>query len=129
MSPMAKTEMSPKVSALFDAFRRMALTFPGVEEGVSYGTPALKVRSRLLARLHQDARWLVLRIESFDERDMLMERDPNVFFITDHYKHYPMMLANLETATLPMLRPLFEQAWRDHAPKTLRTAHDKPGQR
>ena len=40
------------------AIRRVALSFPGVEEGTSYGTPAFKLGKKLLVRLHQTAaRW------------------------------------------------------------------------
>lgn len=38
----------------FDTVRRLALALPGVEEGVSYGTPAFRVRGKLLARLRED---------------------------------------------------------------------------
>jgi hypothetical protein len=108
-----------KALQVFEAFRRVALTFPGVDEATSYGTPAFKLRGRLLARLHQDGRSLVMRI-GLDERDMLTSQDPEVFFITDHYRDYPMILVNLEKASLETLRRLFAQAWRDLAPKGLR---------
>ena len=34
----------------FDDVRKIALAWPEVEDGTSYGTPALKVRKKLLAR-------------------------------------------------------------------------------
>jgi hypothetical protein len=34
----------------FDDVRRIALTWVEVEDGTSYGTPALKVRKKMLAR-------------------------------------------------------------------------------
>ena len=38
--------------------RKVALALPGVEEGMSYGTPAFPFRKKLIARLHQTAsRW------------------------------------------------------------------------
>ena len=35
----------------FDDVRKIALAWPEVEDGSSYGTPALKVRKKMLARL------------------------------------------------------------------------------
>jgi hypothetical protein len=38
----------------FDDVRKISLVWPEVEDGTSYGTPALKVRKKLLARLKED---------------------------------------------------------------------------
>jgi hypothetical protein len=37
----------------YDEVVKLALSLPGVEEGTSYGTPALKVRGTLLTRLRR----------------------------------------------------------------------------
>jgi hypothetical protein len=47
--------------ARFEQVRLVAHTFPSVEDSTSYGTPALKVRGKLLARLHQSGECPVLR--------------------------------------------------------------------
>jgi hypothetical protein len=44
----------------FDDVRQFALTWPEVEDGTSYGTPALKVRKKMLARLKEDGDSLVM---------------------------------------------------------------------
>ena len=44
----------------FDELRKFALTWPEVEDGTSYGTPALKVRKKMLARLREDGDSLVM---------------------------------------------------------------------
>ena len=38
----------------FDDVRKFALLWAEVEDGISYGTPALKVRKKMLARLKED---------------------------------------------------------------------------
>jgi hypothetical protein len=38
----------------FDDVRKISLAWPEVEDGTSYGTPALKVRKKLLVRLRED---------------------------------------------------------------------------
>jgi len=74
---------------------KIALSFPGVEEGASYGTPGLKVNGKFLTRLRAEDNSVVLVDVTFDEREMLMEAEPEVFHITPHYKDYPSVLARL----------------------------------
>ena len=89
-----------------------------MEEGTSYGTPAFKVRGKLLARLREDGESLVVRI-GFLERELHMKADPETFYITDHYLNYPAMLVRLPRVRAVQLRELLEQAWRQVAPKRL----------
>ena len=112
----------------FAAVRKLALFLPGVEEGTSYGTPAFKVRGKLIARLREDGETLVLKVP-FELRDFLMSADPATFYITDHYRGYPAVLVRLPVVDRAHLRDLLEEAWRFSAPKTLLAAHEprKPG--
>jgi len=89
--------------------RRVALSLPGVEESTSYGTPAFKFRKKLIARLHQDGRSLVLKVGDAT-RDHLLQADPGTFFITDHYRGYPYVLAHLDRLSTEDLRKLIERA-------------------
>src|SRR5204863_4644792 len=79
----------------FDDIRKLALTWPEVEDGSSYGTPALKVRKKLLARLREDDETLVMLGVPLDEREMLIESQPEIFYFTDHYRDYPTVLIHL----------------------------------
>ena len=110
--------------AAFEPIRAAAadLGLPGLEDGISYGTPALKVRGKLIARL-KDAETLVLRCP-LDEKEMLMELEPEVFFETDHYKGWPAVLVRLSCIEPAKLRQLLERAWRMQAPKRLIAAYD-----
>jgi len=104
--------MSPKANPVdYDTVRQVAAGFPGVEEGASYGTPALKVRGKLLARLREDGRTLVLKCD-FIQREMLMQAAPDVFFFTDHYRDYPLVLIDLPKVSRKALPGLIEDAWR-----------------
>jgi hypothetical protein len=107
----------------FEHVRAVALLLPGVEDGTSYGTRALKVRGKLLARVHQSIDCLVLRADFLD-RQILMQSEPDTYFITDHYRDYPMVLMRFATADAQELPSLIERAWRLVAPKTLLATYD-----
>jgi hypothetical protein len=101
----------------FEDVRKIALAWPEVEDGASYGTAALKVRKKLLARLREDGDSLVMPGVPQDERDMLVERAPRVFYFTDHYRDYPMVLIRLSKAKRPDIEPLLRRHWRTLASK------------
>lgn len=107
----------------YDTVRKLALRLPGVEEGTSYGTRALKVKGKLLVRLKEDGETIVL-ITDFFERDYLLRSAPDTFFITDHYKDYPAVLVHLPQVAPEQLRELLEDAWRRVAPKRLLASHE-----
>jgi len=71
-SPKRTPRRHPPAGVTFEHVRRIALTFPGVEDGTSYGTPTLKVRGKLLARRHQSIDCLVLRSD-FLRRHILIQ--------------------------------------------------------
>ena len=99
----------------YDDVRKLAITLPSVEEGTSYGTPALKVRGKLMARLKEDGQTLVLRTTLAD-RARLLAADPDVFYLTDHYTNYPMILIRLPQIDRAFLGELLAEAWRLAAP-------------
>ena len=71
-----------------DSFRRIASLashLPGVEESTSYGTPALRVRKKLLARMKEDGETVVIPTGSIDEKEFLIATEPDLYFQTPHY--------------------------------------------
>ena len=117
---------SRKGSVTFAQVRIAAGSLPGVVDSTSYGTPALKVRGKLLARLHQSGEFLVLRADLLD-REILMQADPAVFCITDHYRDYPWILVRFSAVDPGALPDLLERAWRLVAPKSLIQKYDCKG--
>ena len=101
----------------FDDVRKIALAWPEVEDGTSYGTPALKVRKKLLARLKEDGDSLVTPGVPADEREMLVESQPKLFYFTDHYRDYPIVLIRLSKAKRATVEPLLRRQWRTLASK------------
>ena len=99
----------------FDDVRKIALAWPEVEDGKSYGTPALKVRKKLLARLREDDETLVMLGVPLDEREMLIESQPKIFYFTDHYRDYPTVLIHLSKAKRGSVEPLLRRRWKELA--------------
>jgi hypothetical protein len=98
---------------------KLAQRFPGVEVETSYGTPALKVKGKFMARLRTEAEgWLAIRCD-FIEREILLQAAPHVFHLTDHYRNYPMILVDLAAIDKDGLFDVIERAWRMVAPKKL----------
>ncbi len=123
---MAKAEPAPikfppskALAARFAKVLAIAEQFPGVVESRSYGTPAIKVKTKLLARLRsEDEGGLAIHCDMM-EREMLMQTAPETFYITDHYANYEMVLINLSTVRWDAMPGIVEPAWRRVAPAKL----------
>jgi hypothetical protein len=113
-----------RLDMIFDDVRKIALAWPEVEDGTSYGTPALKVRKKMLARLREDGDSLAMPGVPLDEREMLVESQPKVFYFTDHYRDYPMVLIRLSKAKRAIVEPLLRRHWRTLASKAVVKAYD-----
>ena len=107
-----------------DEMRDIILSFPGVVEGRSYGAPAFLVGKKFFTRLRKDDASLVLLEVSFDEREMLMEAEPETFHITAHYKDYPSVLARIASLHPGSFCNFLERRWRKIAPKTAVRAYE-----
>jgi hypothetical protein len=111
------------LATAFARVKAAAAALPGIEESTSYGTPALKVRGKLVARM-KDRDTLVVRC-LIDEKEFLLEADPRIYFETDHYKGWPAMLVRLRRIGEAELRLRLERAWRLQAPKRLVAGFDR----
>jgi hypothetical protein len=107
------------MAVTFEMVRQSALDLPGVAEGSSFGTPCLRVGKTLIARLKEDGVTLVLKIDLM-ERDILTETAPETFFVTDHYRAYPLVLVDLRTVALDQIESLLRRAWFASASKRRR---------
>ncbi|MEP6945690.1 MAG: MmcQ/YjbR family DNA-binding protein [Acidobacteriota bacterium] len=79
----------------YETVRKIALSLPNVEEGLSYGAPALKAGEKLIIRLREDLDSVVV-LTTFEIREELIEAEPETYYITDHYLNYPYVLVSLE---------------------------------
>jgi hypothetical protein len=112
-------EDSMETAALsFDDVRTLAQGLPEVTERLCYGTPTLFVRRVVLARLREDGQTLAIKCE-LGEREFLIETQPAVFFLTDHYLKSSMVLVNLGLVGRDELGTLIARAWQLVAPPRL----------
>jgi hypothetical protein len=119
-------------TALDGAFARAkaaakAANLPEIETGTSYGTPALKVRGKLFLRV-KDADTLVLMCP-LEEKELLMEAAPHIYYETDHYKGWPAVLVRVAAIDEAELAHRLARAWRLKAPKHLIAMLDAQGER
>jgi hypothetical protein len=99
----------------------IARRLPETEEYSSLGQPALRVRGKLFAWLspkREALEVLVVRVDP-DEKRLLLESNPDVYFLTPHYEDYPCVPVRLERIGHDELRERIEDAWLSRAPKRL----------
>lgn len=91
---------------------------PEVERSTSYGTPALKVKGKLFARLKEDSQRIAVFVD-FMEREAMTQENSDAYVVTDHYRNHPMMLVDLEAVPDDELREIVIESWRRRAPRKL----------
>ncbi len=102
---------------------------PGAELGSLHGAQVWRVRGKGLVQLGPRLRVpgeedlvrgrgeLVMLLVAPDEREALLQEDPETFFATPHYDGSPFILVWLRRVAKPRLRELLTDAWRLRASK------------
>jgi hypothetical protein len=98
---------------------KLGRELPEVVEGIWFRTPALQVRGKSFVRLKENGQDVVFLLDSVEEQEFLIETQPDLYYITDHYRGYPAVLARLRALRVPEARLRLAHAWRRKAPKTL----------
>ena len=104
-----------KTQSDFDAVRKVGLAFPGVEESTAYGSPALKLKGKLLACMasHRSAEPASLVVcVSFTDRAALIAEAPEIYYIREHHLNYESVLVRLSRASPDVLRDLLGMAYK-----------------
>ena len=90
---------------------------PEVAEATSYGTPALRARTKFLCRVKGPD--TIVMMCPLEEKEMLMAAAPDIYFETDHYKGWPAVLVRIRSISIAELRLRLERAFAMQAPKAL----------
>jgi hypothetical protein len=126
--------MKPERKPDWERLRKIALGLglPGIEETTSWGEPTLKAHGKLWVwwSPHEDAPVFKVAIE---EREMLIEAEPQTFYCTPHYKDHPLVLVRPEKLDPAWAKANLMRVWRAQAPKRLLKELDgnvaKPGRK
>ncbi|MEQ1606142.1 MAG: MmcQ/YjbR family DNA-binding protein [Pyrinomonadaceae bacterium] len=108
--PPTENVFNEEMNITYETVRQIAIALPSVEDGLSYGAPALKVRKKLFVRLREDLNAIVLKT-TFEEREELMAADADVYFITDHYLNWPYVLVNLTNVSEEALGDMIHRSY------------------
>ena len=119
----------PYIRMAKDAFKivkEVGLTLPDLEAAVRYdGSPVLKLDGVLVAGLasHSSAERdsLVVRV-GLEERELLLEDAPDIYYVTDYYRPYPIVLVRLSRIDREALHDLLSVSRRLALEKTRKLA-------
>jgi hypothetical protein len=85
---------------------KIALAIPGAEEVLWFRKPAVFLHGQFLTKVHDKEEAMTFRVSSMEMRDMMLEAEPQLFYITDHYRNFPFILARLSTLTPKVLKEM-----------------------
>ncbi len=97
--------------ATWATIRTIALSLPEAEEEPGE-RPAFRVRGKLFAwrSRDRDGATLALRVDR-DEKQLMLDASPDLYFQTPHYEGYPGVLVHLDAIDVDELRERIEDAW------------------
>lgn len=119
LATRAAPAISPALRRAYQRYLKIVLNLPGTEAATAYGTPSVKLMGKIFSRWRTEAEGgLAIRCDFLD-RQILLQANPDAFFLTDHYRDYPMVLVRLDRIGQEALTDLTRRAWRLVAPKKL----------
>jgi hypothetical protein len=86
--------------------RKLMLAIPGTDERLWFHQPSVFIHDRFLAKTHHKEDAVTLQVGSMEMRDMMLEAEPELFYITDHYRKFPFVLVRLSALTAKTLKDL-----------------------
>jgi len=99
----------------FDRVRRIGRAMVDVEESQAWGVPALRAGGRVIcctaAHKSAEPNTLVVMVP-FDQREALIEEQPDVYYLKEHYVNFPSILVRLHCVDDDALRDLLLAAQR-----------------
>ena len=111
--------------------RKVALALPGTREKTAYGSPAWVVNDKFfvwerplrktdlnaLGKGAPEGPFLGVRTGDLEMKDVLLQRNPDVYFTTPHFDGYPAVLVRLKKISRKELHDVIVEAWLARAPK------------
>lgn len=98
-----------------------ALALPDAELSTSYGRPAVKVRGKGFVFPGREADSFAV-FSPLDEKELLMESDPDTFWESAHYRGWPTVLVRYGSAERERIEVVIQRAWWDRASRAQRAS-------
>jgi len=115
----------PSSHADFALVESIGRTLPDVEVTTTWGKPALKVHGTMFVCIPSNKSAepdsLVVMMD-FAEREMLVEEEPAVYYLKEHYVSYPCVLVRLSKVSRDALQDLVAGAHRFVLARRTRTS-------
>jgi hypothetical protein len=86
--------------------RKIMLAIPGTDERLWFNRPSVFIHDRFLSKVHEKEEAAVLQVGAMEMRDMMLEAEPRLFYITDHYRKFPFVLIRLSALTPKVLKEI-----------------------
>jgi hypothetical protein len=102
-----------------------SLKLPELVRSTTHGNPSLKVRTTFLASLKNKDTFVVHCPQ--EEKPLLLESAPHIYFETDHYKGWPYLPLRLSAISDAELAHRIKLAWLARAPAKLKKMLDTDG--
>lgn len=107
----------------FEDLRAIILALPGTVETMSWDARAFKVNGKVMLWWNPRYDCPVFKVP-MEERDMLLDADPETFFTTDHHRGSPLILARPARLDPGWARANLERVWRAQAKRRAVRDHD-----
>ena len=97
---------------------KIVLALEGVTDATAYGAPCFKLHGRIFTCMainkQAEPNSLMVRLP-IDQRDAMVEEEPDIYYLKPHYEPYPCLLVRLSKVRRDALRDLLTGAWRQMA--------------
>jgi hypothetical protein len=100
----------------WDSVMEFGLALPGTEPSTSYGKPAVRVRGKAFLFPGRE-RGSFAVMAPMEEKELLMETDPETFWETNHYRGYPAVLVRFGSPERDRIENVIRRAWWDRLTK------------
>jgi hypothetical protein len=120
--------LKPERKLVWEKLKSLALelNLPGVEESTIWGQPCLKAHGKLWFWWSPSEDAPVFKVP-IEEREILVEVEPDRFFFTPHYRNHPLVLVRPEMLENDWARANLIRIWRAQAPKRVLKDFDATG--
>ena len=103
----------------WDSVFAFALTLSHTESSTSYGAPTVRVRGKPFVYPGREKGSFAIACP-LDEKELLMETDPETFWETDHYRGWPAVLVRYTSSDRERIETVIRRAWWDRLTKAQR---------